>query len=66
VGKDIRAGTYRAPGGSNCYWERDRDLTGGLNSILANANPSGQTVVQILSSDKAFQSEGCGDWSRIG
>jgi zinc-ribbon domain len=65
VGSEIRPGTYRAPGGSGCYWERDRDLTGGLNSILANGNPSGQTIVTILSTDKAFQSNGCGGWRRV-
>jgi hypothetical protein len=67
VGRDIAAGTYTTSTAHGCYWERDRDLTGGLNSILANDLPSGShTVVTILPSDKAFDSERCGTWHKIG
>lgn len=65
VGEEIKAGTYRAPGGGNCYWERLKDFKGELGSILANENPSGPTTVTIKSSDAGFQSHDCGGWKRL-
>jgi hypothetical protein len=66
VGKDIKPGTYRTQAQSGCYWERDRDLSGGLNSIIANDNGNGQAIVKIASTDAAFVSQDCGTWQRIG
>lgn len=66
VGSDIQAGTYKADPGGSCYWARLRDLTGGANSILANGLPSGPTLVTILPSDTAFESDGCGTWTKVG
>jgi hypothetical protein len=69
VGTDIRAGLYKTEGvgdGTGCYWERDKDLSGGLDSIIANDNISGPTTVQIASSDKAFKSNGGCEWKRVG
>ena len=63
VGKDVSPGTYRAPGGGGCYWARLRSFTGSLNSILANANPSGPTIVTISRTDRGFQTSSCGTWS---
>jgi hypothetical protein len=68
VGTDIQAGTYHAdasPSG-NCYWERDSDLNGNLNSIISNDNSSGPVVVQIGSSDAAFNDSGCGTFTKTG
>jgi hypothetical protein len=65
VGKDIRPGTYRARGGDGCYWARLRSFSGGLNSILANANPAGPTVVTILRTDRGFETRGCGIWGPL-
>ena len=71
VGTDIKPGLYKTTGPSdsslpNCYWERDRDLSGGMDSIIANDNPKGQTTVQIASSDKAFKTSGCAPWVKVG
>jgi len=72
VGTDIKAGLYKTSGPAdsgdlaNCYWERDRDLSGGMGSIIANDNPNGPTTVQISSSDKAFKTSGCAPWVKIG
>lgn len=63
VGQDIQPGTYRAPDAAGCYWARLRNFSGDLDSILANANESGPTVVTILRSDRGFESTGCGDWT---
>jgi hypothetical protein len=62
VGVNIAPGTYSAPGGADCYWERDSDLTGDASAILANDNPSGPVTVTIESGDAAFQTQGCGTW----
>jgi hypothetical protein len=66
VGSDIQPGTYRADGTSDCYWKRLSDLTGDLDAILANDNAVGQVYVEVLPTDAAFSTEGCGTWSRIG
>lgn len=64
VGKDIQPGTYRtrkrAPG---CYWARLSGFSGELGDLLSNGNESGPAIVTIGSSDKGFESRGCGTWS---
>jgi hypothetical protein len=62
IGKDIPAGIYRTKGDDGCYWEREHDLKGSLDSIAVNDNSEGQVVVQILATDAAFKSDGCGTW----
>lgn len=72
VGTDIKPGLYKTSGPADtggladCYWERDRDLSGGMGSIIANDNASGPTTVQISASDKAFKTTGCAPWVKIG
>jgi transposase-like protein len=58
---DFIPGTYRAPGGSNCYWAT-------LNSadpydIASNENGTGPQIATIES--PYFQTDGCGTWERI-
>jgi hypothetical protein len=60
---DVPPGTYRSQGGDGCYWERLKDFTGGLTSILANDNAQGPAVVTILPADKGFNSNSCGTWT---
>lgn len=65
VGKDIQPGTYRTRKASpSCYWERMADLTGGVDSTLANDNTDYPAVVTIAATDKAFKSERCGTWTQ--
>ncbi len=65
VGKDIRAGKWRATGGEFCYWARLKNFGGTLSGILANDNVlGGRTVVTIRSTDKGFTAKGCGTWTR--
>ncbi len=67
VGVDIASGTYVAPGGSGCYWERESVFGGGgSDSIIANDffPGQGQVVVTIAASDKGFKTSGCGTWKR--
>jgi hypothetical protein len=65
VGRDIVPGTYRSSGGNNCYYERLRDFTGGLNSIIANGNTNAPTIVTIQPTDAGFQSQDCGSWTML-
>lgn len=65
VGTGMEPGTYRSSGGNNCYWERLRDFTGGMNSIIANGNTNNPTVVTITPTDDGFQSQSCGTWTRL-
>jgi small nuclear ribonucleoprotein (snRNP)-like protein len=65
VRTDITPGTYRSRGGGSCYWARLRAFTGDLNAIIANGNTSAQTIVTISASDRGFQSQGCGTWSKF-
>jgi hypothetical protein len=64
VGKDIRPGTYRTKGGDGCYWARLKSFNGSLDSILANDNASGPTLVTIKRTDRGFETRRCGNWSR--
>jgi hypothetical protein len=64
VGSDIPAKTYRAPDASfGCYWARLKDFSGDLDSIIANENASGPSVVTIEPTDGGFDTSGCGEWT---
>lgn len=65
VGVDIKPGTYRNSGGEGCYWARLRNFRHTLESIIANDNTDSRTVVRIRSTDKGFESNGCGTWKRL-
>jgi len=62
----IEAGTYQAEGGDSCYWERLSGVSGEFDDILANDLPGGSAIVEISSSDYAFNSSGCGEWTLRG
>jgi hypothetical protein len=67
VGTDVRPGTYRTTGNADalCYWERAKDASGEMDSIIANDNVSGTSYVTVLKSDKLFKSSGCKDWEAV-
>ena len=65
VGSDISAGTYRLREPANsCYWARLKGFDGSLSDIIANDNVSGYGVVTIAKTDKGFETNGCGEWSK--
>lgn len=68
VGEEVEPGTYRSAGptGEVCYWARLKGTTGDGDEIIANSTSKGQSTVTVLASDKAFQSDGCQAWKRIG
>ncbi|MDQ0812990.1 hypothetical protein QFZ63_004704 [Streptomyces sp. B3I7] len=67
VGKDVKPGTYRTRGNSDgmCYWERAKNASGDMDSLLANDNVTGSSYVTVKASDKLFKSEGCHDWETV-
>jgi len=60
---EVHPGTYRAPGGSDCYWARLKNFSGSLNAIAANDNPAGPALVTILKRDRGFTTHDCRGWS---
>lgn len=63
VGTDIQPGIYRnAEAGDGCYWARLSGVGGEFGDIIANDNSAGPTIVEILATDKAFESTRCGKW----
>ncbi|MET7288567.1 hypothetical protein [Streptomyces sp. NPDC005573] len=67
VGSDVKPGTYRTTGNTDdmCYWERDKDSSGEMNSTLANDNVTGTSYVTVKATDKLFKSSGCKDWEAV-
>ncbi|POX65387.1 hypothetical protein C3492_02000 [Streptomyces sp. Ru62] len=67
VGTDVKPGTYRTTGNDDgmCYWERAKDASGELDSLLANDNVSGTSYVTVKPTDKLFKSSGCEDWEAV-
>lgn len=64
VGTDIAPGTYRAAHPSTeCFWTREKNLTGDSNASIASEIESGPAIVTILSTDKGFRTQGCGSWT---
>jgi hypothetical protein len=63
IGSGITAGRYLTTTAKDCYWERLSGFTGSFNEIIANENPSGtHAIVDILSTDRGFNSNRCGTW----
>lgn len=71
VGEDIPAGTYKTKGpGStdildSCYFERAKDDSGSLNSILDNDNLTGPGRTTVSKGQVLTLSGGC-DWVKVG
>ncbi|PRC43215.1 hypothetical protein C6A85_000000106490 [Mycobacterium sp. ITM-2017-0098] len=61
MGSDILPGIYRTPGGGHCYWARLNSLD--TSDIIDNNNSSGPQVIEVLPTDRAFQTSGCQLWT---
>lgn len=71
VGSQVKPGTYRAVvphDGMGCYYARLKDASGGVDSIISNNTGAAdsQQIVEISSTDKFFETEGCGTWTKVG
>ncbi|KUJ66736.1 hypothetical protein ACZ90_33965 [Streptomyces albus subsp. albus] len=67
VGVDIAPGTYKSTGNgkdAGCYWERAKDALHGIDSIAANENVTGNSVVTIAPTDAYFKTNDCTDWKK--
>ncbi len=65
VGVDIEPGQYRNSGDGSCYWARLANFRSELDSINANDNVEGQTIVDIAPSDVGITSKRCGTWEKV-
>ena len=58
VGIEVAPGTYQGQAGTDladsCYWARLSDLTGSLESVLANDNSIGQFYISVEATDRAL------------
>jgi hypothetical protein len=64
VRTDVGEGTWSAPGGPSCYWERLSGFSGEFSDLIANDFGPVTPVVTISASDVGFSSDGCGTWTR--
>ena len=62
VPDQIQLGTYRAPGGIECRWQR---LEGDEGEISTAGESGRRQIVAIRRTDRAFISSGCGRWQRL-
>ena len=59
IGRDIQPGRYHGQAGEEitemCYWSRLKDVSGGMESIIANDNAMGSYYIQVLETDFALK-----------
>lgn len=66
VGKQVKPGIYQSVAGPLCYWERLAGLSGKYVDLIDNGGfRKGPTLVEVLASDFAFGSQGCGEWVKV-
>jgi len=69
VNKDIAPGTYKADNAKRgCYWARLSGTTGDFDEILDNhfSDNDGPVTVTIQPSDRAFKTNSCGTFKKVG
>lgn len=64
IGTDVTPGTYRNSGAQVCYYARLSGFGNTTDEIIANNNVDTPTIFTIGASDKGFQSNGCGTWTK--
>ena len=65
VAHQIKPGTYRSSASYNCSWSRETSWDSAKSRVIEMDWGDGQRIVSILSSDVAFESEGCGTWTLL-
>src|SRR5205823_4583292 len=65
VGKDVAPGLYRSDGSPDCGYERLRGLTDKPENVIIEDDVTGPAIVTIHKTDKAFDSDFCGNWKPI-
>jgi hypothetical protein len=61
VNDEIKPGIYKS-NGKITYYARTSGFSGSPDEILANGTPTGSAIVEILNTDKGFQTTGSGEW----
>ena len=69
IGVVAKPGRYKTTvpqNSSGCYWERTKDDSGDMDSIIANdnVNPGARASITV-NSGEFFKSSGCGTWTRV-
>jgi len=64
AGRQIKTGTYTAPGGSFCYWARLKYTPYGTQLRLVSSYDPDRQVATIIAGD-VFQTAGCGSWEPV-
>ncbi|GAB3300884.1 hypothetical protein GCM10027511_16070 [Hymenobacter humi] len=64
VGSEVQPGTYKTVSCGRCYYERLRNLDGGIGSMIDNENVEGQGIVEIKSSDEYVKVSGSCVWTK--
>jgi hypothetical protein len=69
IGVDAQPGRYKTTVPQNstgCYWERTKDDSGDMDSIIANdnVNPGARASITVKSGE-FFKSNDCGTWTRV-
>jgi hypothetical protein len=57
-------GTYRAPGGSSCWWEKLNEL--GEEVFEPGRYGSEETNILVDIDSRYFKTEECGTWEKVG
>lgn len=65
VGWDVDPGTYTAPGGHSCLWERLAGFSGEIGDTIAKDIGNFDPIVTIASTDVGFATEACGAWVAV-
>jgi hypothetical protein len=60
VGEDISPGTYHAPGGHRCFWQRSADPAG--MEVMANDYTNGEPVTMSVNPGEYIYTARCGRW----
>ncbi|MEO7018838.1 MAG: hypothetical protein ABI234_01645 [Ktedonobacteraceae bacterium] len=64
VRTDIQPGTYKSSGQTGCYYARLSGFSNTTDDIIANNNTDTPAIITIATSDKGFQSNNCGTWTK--
>jgi hypothetical protein len=67
VNQEIASGLWQNSDSSEgCRWARLASLDGAPGAITATGGGTSIVTIEINASDRAFDSSGCGTWSRVG
>lgn len=65
VNVDVKVGLYRSSKNNDCYWERAKDASGSVSSIVANDNIDGQALILLRPTDRIIKVSHCKAFSIV-